>query len=149
MFDFSNYSIKSKYYDDSNKLAVSKMKDETADVAIEEFFGLKTKMYSILVDDSNEHKKAKGVNKNVVATISHNEYKDVLLNNKCLRHSINRIQTKNHRIETNEINTISLSCFNDKIHILSNGYYRLALGYLIIKKTLILITIQSSFFVKL
>ena len=149
MFDFSNYSIKSKYYDDSNKLAVSKMKDETADVAIEEFFGLKTKMYSILVDDSNEHKKAKGINKNVVATISHNEYKDVLLNNKCLRHSINRIQTKNHRIETNEINKISLSCFNDKIHILSNGYNRLALGYLIIKKTLILITIQSSFFVKL
>ena len=149
MFDFSNYSIKSKYYDDSNKLAVSKMKDETADVAIEEFFGLKTKMYSILVDDSNEHKKAKGINKNVVATISHNEYKDVLLNNKCLRHSINRIQTKNHRIETNEINRISLSCFNDKIHILSNGYNRLALGYLIIKKTLILITIQSSFFVKL
>ena len=149
MFDFSNYSIKSKYYDDSNKLVVSKMKDETADVAIEEFFGLKPKMYSILVDDSNEHKKAKGVNKNVVAKISHNEYKDVLLNNKCLRHSINRIQTKNHRIETNEINKISLSCFNDKIHILSNGYYRLALGYLIIKKTLILITIQSSFFVKL
>ena len=149
MFDFSNYSIKSKYYDDSNKLAVSKMKDETADVAIEEFFGLKPKMYSILVDDSNEHKKAKGVNKNVVATISHNEYKDVLLNNKCLRHSINRIQTKNHRIETNEINKISLSCFNDKVHILSNGYNRLALGYLIIKKTLILITIQSSFFVKL
>ena len=80
MLDFSNYSIKSKYYDDSNKLVVSKMKDETADVAIEEFFGLKPKMYSILVDDSNEHKKAKGVNKNVVATISHNEYKDVLLN---------------------------------------------------------------------
>ena len=149
MFDFSNYSIKSKYYDDSNKLAVSKMKDETADVAIEEFFGLKTKMYSILVDDSNEHKKAKGINKNVVATISHNEYKDVLLNNKCLRHSINRIQTKNHRIETNEINKISLSCFNDKIHILSNGYNRLALGYLIIKKTLILIIIQSSFLFKL
>ena len=149
MFDFSNYSIKSKYYDDSNKLVVSKMKNETADVAIEEFFGLKPKMYSILVDDSNEHKKAKDVNKNVVATISHNEYKDILLNNKCLRHSINRIQTKNHRIETNEINKISLSCFNDKIHILSNGYNRLALGYLIIKKTLILITIQSSFFVKL
>ena len=41
-------------------------------------------MYSLLVDDNSEHKKAKGLNKNVVATISHNEYKDVLLNNKCL-----------------------------------------------------------------
>ena len=55
------------------------MKDETAGVAIKEFVGLKPKMYSFLIDN-NEHKKAKGVNKNVVATISHNEYKDVLLN---------------------------------------------------------------------
>ena len=28
MFDFSNYSTKSKYYDDSNKLVTGKMKDE-------------------------------------------------------------------------------------------------------------------------
>ena len=27
MFDFSNYSTKSKYYDNSNKLVVAKMKD--------------------------------------------------------------------------------------------------------------------------
>ena len=45
MFDFSNYSTKSKYYDNSNKLVVDKMKDETAGVAIEEFVGLKPKMY--------------------------------------------------------------------------------------------------------
>ena len=41
MFDFSNYSAKSKCYDNSNKLVVGKMKDETAGVAIEEFVGLK------------------------------------------------------------------------------------------------------------
>ena len=29
MFDFSNYSVKSKYYDDSNKLVADRMKDET------------------------------------------------------------------------------------------------------------------------
>ena len=58
MFDFSNYSTKSKYYDDSNKLVVGKMKDETAGVAIKEFVGLKSKMYSFLVDYSSEHKKA-------------------------------------------------------------------------------------------
>ena len=37
MFDLSNYSTKSKYYDTSKKLVVGKMIDETADVAIEEF----------------------------------------------------------------------------------------------------------------
>ena len=32
MFNLSNYSTKSKYYDNSNKLVVGKMKDETAGV---------------------------------------------------------------------------------------------------------------------
>ena len=40
------------------------------------------------------------MNRNVVATIIHNEYKDVLLNNKCIRQSMNRIQSKDHRIGT-------------------------------------------------
>ena len=70
IFDFSNYSTKSKYYDDSNKLAIEKMKDETGGVDIEEFVGLKSKMYSFLVDDNIEHKKAKDMNRNVVSTIS-------------------------------------------------------------------------------
>ena len=45
MFDFSNYSAESKYYNDSIKLIVFKMKDETGGVAIKEFLGLKPKMY--------------------------------------------------------------------------------------------------------
>ena len=39
MLDFSNYSTKSKYYDNLNKLVVGKMKEETADVATERFVG--------------------------------------------------------------------------------------------------------------
>ena len=129
MFDFTNYSTKSKYYDNSNKLVVSKMKDEIAGVAIEEFVRLKPKMYSYLVDDNIEHKKTKGVNKNVVVAISHNEYKVVLLNKKCLRHSKNNIQGKDHRIGTYEINKVSLSYFDDKIYIQKNGCDGLAFGY--------------------
>ena len=48
-------------------------------------------VYSFLVDDSSEHKKAKDANKNFVPAVSHNEHKDVSLNNKRLRHSTNRI----------------------------------------------------------
>ena len=80
MFDFSNYSSKSKYYDDSNKLVIEKMEDETWGIAIEEFVGLKPKIYSSLVDN-NEYKKWKGFNKDVVATIGHHEYKDLSLKN--------------------------------------------------------------------
>ena len=117
MSRFGDYSSKSKYYDNSNKLVYGKMEDETAAVAIEEFAGLKQKMYLYLINDDSEHKKAKGVNRNNVTTIRHNEYKDVLLNNKCLRHSMNEIQSKYHRMGTYEINKISLPCFDDKIFI--------------------------------
>ena len=55
------------------------MKNEIGAVAIEEFVGLKLKMYLFLVDNSG-HKKAKYMK------ISHNEYKDVLFHNRCLGH---------------------------------------------------------------
>ena len=58
MFDLSNSSTKSKEYDDSNKLVTGKIKYETKDVAINEFVGLKLRMYSFLVDNSSEHKKS-------------------------------------------------------------------------------------------
>ena len=59
-----------------------------------------------MVANNGEHNKAKGLNINVNATISHNEYKDVLLNNKYLTNSLNRIQSKDHRIGIYEINKI-------------------------------------------
>ena len=57
------------------------MKDENIGVMIEKLVGLKPKMYSFLIDNKSEHRKAKGVNRNVVAKITHNEYKDVFVNN--------------------------------------------------------------------
>ena len=129
MFDSSNYSTKSKYYDNRNKLVVDKMKDAAAGIAVEEFVGLKPKIYSYLVYYNSENKKAKGMNRNVVATTRHKEYKDVLLNKKCFRHSMNRIQSKCHKLGTYEISQISLSCFDDKTFIKNNGCDGLALGY--------------------
>ena len=73
MFDFSNYSAESKYHDDSNKLVVGKIKDQTG--VVKELLGLKPKIHWFLTDDSSKHK----VLWNVVATISHEKYKDVLL----------------------------------------------------------------------
>ena len=55
MLDFSNYSTKSKYYDDSSKFVDGKMKDEAAGIRIKEFAGLKPNMNSFLADDSSEH----------------------------------------------------------------------------------------------
>ena len=59
MFDVSNYSTKSKYYNDSNALVVDKMKDKIGNIVIDEFIGLKPKIYLILVSKSSKYKKAK------------------------------------------------------------------------------------------
>ena len=127
MFNFSNYSTKSKCYNDWNKLVFGEMKYEICGVAIEEFVRLKIKKDSLLMDGNRKHEKTRDVNRNVVPTVSHDKYKDVLLNSNSLRHSMNRIQIG--WIGTYEINKISLSSFDDKIYIQDNRYDGLALGY--------------------
>ena len=82
LFDFTNYSAGSKYYDDSNTLVAGKVKDEMVGLAIKEVFSSKQKMYSFLVSSSSEYKKAKSVNENVVVKISYDKYKDVLMKKK-------------------------------------------------------------------
>ena len=56
---------------------------------------------------------------------SHNEYKDVLLNNTCIRDSMHGIESKDHRIEIYEIYKISLFRFDDKIYIQNNEFDRI------------------------
>ena len=63
--DFSKYSAESKYYDEANTLIVGKTTEEMGGFASKEFVRSKPKMYSILVSNSDEYKKASCVNKNV------------------------------------------------------------------------------------
>ena len=98
------------------------MKDEFGGVIIIEFVGLKSKMYSIKKIDGKEHNTAKGVN---IATEFDN-FKDVLFNEKIIRHKMKRIQSKKHKLGTYEINKISLSCFDDKRYALDDGICTLA-----------------------
>ena len=99
-------------------IVIGKMKDEVSVVAMEELFELKPKMYSRLVGDSSVHKKSRRMNKNVFVTMSYVYCKDPLLINKNLKYSMNRIQSKNHKIGTYEINKISYSCFDCKIDMM-------------------------------
>ena len=122
LFDFSNYSEDSKFFDDTNKKVIGKMKDEYGGVIIDEFVGLKSKMYSIKKIDGSESSTAKGVN---IAT-EFNEFKDVLFNKKIIRHKMKRIQAKKHKLGTYEIDKISLSCFDDKRYVSDDGIHTLA-----------------------
>ena len=47
LFDFSNYPEDSKFFDETNKKVIGKMKDEFGGVIEDEFVGLKSKMYSM------------------------------------------------------------------------------------------------------
>ena len=66
LFDFNNYPVDFKYYNNANNLVVSKMKDETCSVLIKSFVGLMSKMYTFITEENNEYKKVEGVNKKLL-----------------------------------------------------------------------------------
>ena len=78
LFDFSNYSKDSKFFDETNKKVIGKMKDVSEGKIINEFVGLKSKMYSRKNIDGKESNTAKVVN----ITTEFNEFKDTLLTRK-------------------------------------------------------------------
>ena len=127
MFDFSGYPQQSKFFDLDNKKVIGKMKDEVKGKMISEFVGLKSKIYSLVIVNNEEiNEKAKGVNKNVVKNMRHEEYIHVLFNKEVIRHKMKRVQSKLHRIGTYDVCKISLSCFDDKRYILDDGINSLA-----------------------
>ena len=47
LLDFGNYPKDSKFFNETNKKVIGKIKDEFGEVILEGFVGLKSKMYSI------------------------------------------------------------------------------------------------------
>ena len=98
------------------------MKDEFGGVIVAEFVWLKSKMYSMKKNDGKECNTAKGVS---IATVF-GKFKDILFNEKIIRHKMKRIQSKKLKLGTYEIDKISLSCFGDKRYVLDDGNCTLA-----------------------
>ena len=86
------------------------MKYEFGRVIVLELVGLKSKMYSMKKIDDKEYNTSKRVN---VATVF-DKFKDVLFNEKIIKHKMEIIQSKKHKLGTDEIDKISLSCVDDK-----------------------------------
>ena len=59
LFNFSNFSKDSKFYDSQNKMVVGKMKDEFKGNPINKFVALKLKIHSVLSNDGKESNTAK------------------------------------------------------------------------------------------
>ena len=105
------------------------MKDEFGRVDAVEFVVLKSKVYSIKKIDGKEQNTVKGVN---IAT-RFDKLKDVLFNEKIIRHKMKRIQSKKHKLGNYEIDKISLSCFDDKRYVLDDGIF-IKIGSQVVKR---------------
>ena len=133
-FDNSDYPENSPYFDKTNKKVIGKFKDEAAGIPITEFVGLRSKMYSYIKDNHKGGKTAKGIKKNIIKNdIKHEDYKNVLINNKQIHHTMKTIRSINHQLGSYELNKVSLSCFDDKRYIANDGINSFAYGHYAIK----------------
>ena len=124
-FDLSNQPKDSKYYYNDNQKVLGKTKDEYGGTHIYKFIWLKSKMYSI----RDVNKKGKSTHKRHNSLIKYEELKDTHFNKKAIRHKMRGIKSKKHELVTYEINKISLSDFDDKRYILSDGINTLPYGH--------------------
>ena len=129
-FDFSEYNKNSKYFDNCNKKVLGKFKDETNNIPITEFIGLRSKMYSYIKNDDNENKTAKGIKRNVIKNdLNHRNYKETLFNNQQVHHKMKTIRSDKHQLNSYEINKVSLSAYDDKRFLHNDGINSYAYGH--------------------
>ena len=131
-FDTSNYpkDHPSGIINGVNKKVIGMFKDEASGKQIAEFVGLRAKLFLYRVEESYEEKKCKGVKKAVIKkTISFNDYKDCLFNNKPTMRKMNVIRSHLHTMYTETVNKIALSPFDDKRLIREDNIHTFAYGY--------------------
>lgn len=136
-FDTSDYPTNNQYNIPlvNNKI-MGKMKDENNGKIFLEFVGLRSKMYSIKVENKVSNK-SKGVNKCVVRKLKFDDYKNILFNRTELRGEMLRFKTLNHNIYTHLINKTILNVKDTKRYILEDGINTLAWGNYKIPQNLI------------
>ena len=80
-------------------------KDEVAGKNIKEFVGLRSKLYSFIMEEGKENKRCKGVKKQVVkSSITHEDYKTCLKTGKEQLRKQNIIRSYEHEVYTEEVN---------------------------------------------
>ena len=138
MYDLSEFpkDFKTKngtiMYDETNKKVLEKMKLETGtDIPIE-LVGLRSKLYSLLLDDGKDKKTCKGIKKCVKDfKIKHQNYKETLMKGDNMNVSQRTIRSYNHEVYSIETNKIALSSVNNKRYMINNidsysyGHYKI------------------------
>ena len=99
-----------------NKKVPGLFKDELGGKIIKEVVAIRPKAYAYLLDDVNDHKKAKGTKKCVMRQkLMFQNFKNCLFNSKTVCRSQQIFKSYNHDVYTEEVNKIALSSSDDKV----------------------------------
>jgi len=132
VFDFSNYPKDHFLYSEKGKKVPGLFKDETASFPIQNFIGLRSKMYCIKKKQGDEIRMAKGVKKPVVQNdLRYEHYEHCLFEGEKFEHDFHSIKSVRHKVVTTHQTKVSLSSFDDKrwlldcVNSLPYGHYKL------------------------
>ena len=126
-FDTSGYEPDRPLLIGKNEKVIGLMKDELGGKIMKEFISLRPKMYSYRVEES-EPKKCKGIKKCVVKkTISFEDYKRCLLEERNIHRSQLMFRSVKHKVKTLEVNKLALSR-EDNERVSIDGIASLAMG---------------------
>jgi hypothetical protein len=133
-FDTSDYPKDHFLYSCKNAKVLGKMKDECGGKPPIEFVGLRSKMYSLLVQSSEAEMTskmtAKGIKKSYVKHhVRHEMYCDTLLSKKSTSAKFRNFRSSCHKIQTVKFVKKCLSSYDDKRYILNDGVSTLAYGH--------------------
>ena len=114
-----------------NKKFIGMMKLETGVKQIEEFVGLRSKLYAYkMAEDGNEEKKCKGVKKATIRKeITFDNYKECLFSGKKQWRGMNVFRSRLHEIYTERVVKVALSASDDKRVICEDGLHTMAIGH--------------------
>ena len=143
--DTSNYPTDHPLHTRDNEMVIGKMKDECSGKVngtrrlkiMTDVVGLRAKMYSFVVYDPvtntfTETRKAKGIQKQSIETITHQDYIKQLKDPHENRVTVRRIGHMFHIVLTYEQSKRALSAFDDKryllpdlVHTYAHGHYKI------------------------
>ena len=125
LFNFRSCPKDSKFLNETNKKVIGKNERWIWWSYCNWICWIKVKNVFNKKIDGKEHNTAKGVS---IAT-EFDKFKDVLFNEKIIRHKMKRLQSKKHKWGAYEIDKISLWCFDDKRYVLDDRICTLAYFY--------------------
>ena len=126
LFETSNYNKKDNrpLPIGKNKKIIGMFKDGIRGKIMTEFCALRAKSYALKLDDDTEMKKAKGTKKCIIKReLMFENYKDALFNDKIIIRSQQRFRSYNHKVYTEQVNTIALSSNDDTTYLVTTYPY--------------------------